>query len=141
MDNDVVRLIALASCDRSTCLSSDDCLASVPGSDEALSSHCRARADRSLAALAEAGGFVGLWRTDMENAPRDRTRLLLSVPHRGKPGKYVVGEAYWDCDSNEAAQTWWWANEGPGDYCAEPVHALNQPTAWAALPAPPGEKP
>jgi hypothetical protein len=47
----------------------------------------------------------------------------------------VVGEAWWRRENEDAGLDLWWANEGPGDYHADPIRlGSGQVTHWMPMP-------
>ncbi len=88
------------------------------------------------APIPEAGNGDG-WSHDMDAAPKDKTPVIIAVPHKDNDG-YIVGEAYFDPE-HYGDGDWWWAGTSHGDYHSGPISEINYhwPSAWRPLPSPP----
>lgn len=80
------------------------------------------------------------WCYDMDLAPRDRTRVLLSLPSSFPHYPPHVGECYFNPDADGG--TWWWSGTDAGDYYSTPLSETNAPPeAWRHLPPPAAPRP
>jgi hypothetical protein len=73
----------------------------------------------------------------MDSAPRDKTPVIIAVPHKDNDA-FIVGEAYFDPE-HYGDGDWWWAGNSHGDYHGGPISEINYngPSAWRPLPSPP----
>lgn len=73
----------------------------------------------------------------IETAPRDKTRIIVSVPSVHSAYPDIIGVAYFDPEDH--AGTWWWGGTQLDHYHNDCIEEGNSgpPTHWMPLPAPP----
>lgn len=90
------------------------------------------RAADALEALSHMEGWRPIETAPTQTEPGGYIHNVLIAAKARRDGRQIAGEAYWHDDEN-----WWWANEGPGDNYAEPIHMNWTITHWQPLPEPP----